>query len=180
MKKKAAPKTKKAPAKTKKTQKASETALARRVQILEDIEAIKQLKAEYADACDDMYNPERMRDLFTKDAIWDGEKEGFGKYVGIDAVCGFFAGAKDALKFGVHYFLQPRIKIKSKTEAEGIFYLWQTSTMASGKDIFLAGKEYDTYRKENGKWKMSKMVLELFYAVDITQGWKGDKRSGLK
>lgn len=178
MKKKPAKKTTKAPVKKKAP--AKKLSLARRVEMLEDIEAIKRLKAEYADACDDMYNPERMRDLFTKDAVWDGEKEGFGKYVGLDAVCGFFAGAKDALKFGVHYFLQPRITIKSKTEAEGIFYLWQTSTMASGKDIFLAGKEYDTYRKENGKWKMSKMILELFYAVDITQGWKGDKRSGLK
>ncbi len=97
--------------------------LARRVQMLEDIEAIKQLKAEYADACDDLYNPKRMRDLFTQDAVWDGEKEGFGKYVGLDAVCGFFGAAKDSLKFGVHYFLQPRIKIKSETEAEGIFYL---------------------------------------------------------
>ncbi len=51
--------------------------LERRVQILEAIEAIKQLKAEYADACDDMYNPPHA-DLFTKDAVWDGEKEGFG------------------------------------------------------------------------------------------------------
>lgn len=154
--------------------------LAKRVQRLEDIEAIKQLKAEYADACDDMYNPTRMRDLFTHDAIWDGEAEGFGKHVGLDAVCQFFAGAKDSLLFGVHYFLQPRIKILSDTEAEGVFYLWQTSTMASGKDIFLAGLEFDKYRKENGKWKMSYMRLKLFYAVDIKLGWKGDKRSGLK
>lgn len=153
--------------------------LEKRIQALEDIEAIKQLKAEYADACDDMYNPERMKSLFTKDAVWDGEKEGFGKYEGLDAVCGFFAEAPKSLKFGVHWFLQPRITILSATEAKGTWYLWQTSTMASGKDIFLAGKEYDTYRKENGVWKMSKMVLELFYAADITQGWKGDKRNGL-
>jgi hypothetical protein len=153
--------------------------LEKRIRILEDIEAIKQLKAEYADACDDMYNPERMKALFTSDAVWDGEKEGFGKYEGIDAVCGFFAEAPNSLKFGVHWFLQPRIKIISATEAEGTWYLWQTSTMASGKDIFLAGKEYDTYRKENGVWKMSVMVLELFYAADIKQGWKGDKRNGL-
>ncbi len=154
--------------------------LAKRVQALEDIEAIKQMKAEYADACDDMYNPARMRDLFTEDAVWDGEKEGFGKHVGIEEVCKFMDGVKDGLKFGVHYFLQPRIKLISETEAEGVFYLWQTSTMASGKDIFLAGKEYDKYRKENGKWKMSYMLLELFYAVDINEGWKGDKRGGLK
>ncbi len=154
--------------------------LAKRVQALEDIEAIKQLKAEYADACDDMYNPARMRDLFTEDAVWDGEKEGFGKHEGLDAVCDFFAAAKDSLLFGVHWFLQPRIKMLSETEAEGTWYLWQTSTMASGKDIFLAGKEYDKYRKENGVWKMSHMVLELFYAVDITKGWKDNKRNGLE
>ena len=154
--------------------------LAKRVQALENIEAIKQLKAEYADACDDMYNPARMRELFTEDAVWDGEKEGFGKHEGLDAVCKFFDAAKDSLKFGVHWFLQPRIKMLSETEAEGAWYLWQTSTMASGKDIFLAGKEYDKYRKENGVWKMSHMLLELFYAADIKQGWKDDKMSGLK
>ena len=154
--------------------------LAKRVLALEYIEAIKQLKAEYADACDDMYNPARMRDLFTEDAVWDGEKEGFGKHEGLDAVCKFFDAAKDSLKFGVHWFLQPRIKMLSETEAEGTWYLWQTSTMASGKDILLAGKEYDKYRKENGVWKMSHMLLELFYAADIKQGWKDDKMSGLK
>jgi hypothetical protein len=89
-------------------------------------------------------------------------------------------GAKDSLLFGVHFFLQPRIKIISETEAEGVFYLWQTSTMANGKDIFLAGKEYDKYRKEDGVWKMSRMELELFYAADIKQGWKEDKMCGLK
>lgn len=154
--------------------------LAKRVQALEDIEAIKHLKAEYADACDDMYNPTRMRELFTEDAVWDGEKEGFGKHVGLDAICKFMEAAKDSLKFGVHFFLQPRIKLTSETEAEGIYYLWQTSTMVSGKDIFLAGKEYDKYRKENGVWKMSHMVLELFYAADIKQGWKDNKKSGLE
>jgi hypothetical protein len=154
--------------------------LAKRIQVLEDIEAIKQLKAEYSDACDDMYNPARMRELFTEDAVWDGEEDGFGKHVGLDAICTFMEGAKDSLTFGVHYFLQPRIKILSETEAEGIFYLWQTSTMINGKDIYIAGKEFDKYRKENGKWKMSHMRLKLFYAADIKQGWKDDKMSGLK
>ncbi len=154
--------------------------LERRIQILEDIEAIKQLKAEYSDACDDMYNPERMKDLFTQDGIWDGEKEGFGKHVGLDAICKFMGEVKDGLKFGVHYFLQPRIKILSETEAEGVWYLWQTSTMASGKDIFLTGMEYDKYRKENGVWKMSYMGLKLFFAAEINTGWKDNKRNGLE
>ena len=37
--------------------------VAKRIQALEDLEAIKRLKAEYASACDDKYNPERMRML---------------------------------------------------------------------------------------------------------------------
>jgi len=61
-----------------------------------------------------------------------------------------------------------------------VFYLWQTSSMANGKDIFLSGLEFDKYRKENGKWKMSHMTLKLFYAADIKQGWKDDKLCGLK
>ncbi len=154
--------------------------LVKKVQRLEAIEAIKQLKAEYADACDDMYNPARMPGLFTRDAVWDGEKEGFGKHVGIDAVCKFMGEVKNGLKFGVHWFLQPRITILSDTEAEGAWYLWQTSTMASGKDIFLAGMEYDRYRIEDGKWKMSYMELKLFYAADIKQGWKDNRRNGLE
>ena len=153
--------------------------LAKRVQVLEDIEAIKQLKAEYADACDDMYNPERMPDLFTDDAVWDGEKEGFGKHEGIDAIKQFMTEVKDGLLFGVHWFLQPRITIINETEAKGDWYLWQTSTMASGKDILLAGMEFDQYRKVNGVWKMSYMELKLFYAADIKQGWKDDKLNGL-
>jgi hypothetical protein len=86
---------------------------------------------------------------------------------------------KNGLTFGVHWFLQPRIKIISDTEAEGSWYLWQTSTMASGKDILLAGMEYDKYRKEDGVWKMSYMELKLFYAADIKKGWKDDRLNGL-
>ena len=153
--------------------------LEKRVKRLEAMEAIKHLKAEYADACDDMYNPERMKDLFTRDSVWDGEKEGFGKYVGIDEVCGFFAEAPNSLKFGVHWFLQPRLEIISDTEAKGVWYLWQTSTMASGKDIFLAGQEFDEYKIEDGKGKLSRMELKVFYAADINVGWKDDKKNGL-
>ncbi len=67
-----------------------------------------------------------MRDLFTEDAVWGGEKGGFGKHEGLDAVCAFFGAAKDILTLGVHWCLQPRIKMLSDTEAEGTWYLWQS------------------------------------------------------
>ena len=39
---------------------------------LEDIEAIKQLKAQYCSYCDDQYDVEGLAGLFTDDAVWDG------------------------------------------------------------------------------------------------------------
>ncbi|MFC1918586.1 nuclear transport factor 2 family protein [Chloroflexota bacterium] len=46
--------------------------LVTRVQLLEDIEAIKQLKVRYARTCDDNYNAQEIAKLFTEDAVWDG------------------------------------------------------------------------------------------------------------
>ena len=37
-----------------------------------DIEQIKQLKARYALACDNDYEPDTLADLFAEDAVWDG------------------------------------------------------------------------------------------------------------
>ena len=47
-------------------------ALERRIRRLEDLEAIKQLKARYAAYCDANYDADALADLFTSDAVWDG------------------------------------------------------------------------------------------------------------
>ena len=47
-------------------------ALAQRLQVLEDIEAIKRLKARYCAFCDDGYNPDGIAGLFVEDGVWDG------------------------------------------------------------------------------------------------------------
>ena len=43
----------------------------RRLQILEDAEAIRNLKAHYAALCDDNYNADGIAELFCEDAIWE-------------------------------------------------------------------------------------------------------------
>ena len=45
--------------------------LEQRITRLEDIEAIKKLKAIYCDICDDMHNPDRIGALFAEDGIWE-------------------------------------------------------------------------------------------------------------
>jgi hypothetical protein len=57
--------------------------LERRIQILEDIEAIRRLKARYADACDRGYDADTIASPFAEDAVWDAGT--FGRYEGREA-----------------------------------------------------------------------------------------------
>src|SRR5262245_11383232 len=45
---------------------------------IEDIEAIKILKARYGYYCDDSYNPDGISSLFVEDGVWDGGQ--FGRH----------------------------------------------------------------------------------------------------
>lgn len=54
--------------------------LEQRITRLEDIEAIKQLKALYCEICDDMHNPDRIAPVLAEDGIW--ESDDYGKAEG--------------------------------------------------------------------------------------------------
>jgi len=47
--------------------------LAKQLTVLQDIEAIKQLKAEYCDICDDDHNQDRIVTIFAAEGIWEGQ-----------------------------------------------------------------------------------------------------------
>jgi len=142
-----------------------------RIGRLEAIEAIKTLKARYAAACDDNYNPEGIGKLFTEDAVWYGE-ENFGTHKGREAIKAFFAEVSKDIEFAVHYFVQPIIEVSPKGDtATGRWYLWQAATMKGGRAVWLAGLEYDKYRKIDGQWLQSDMRLEIFFLTPYEEGW---------
>ena len=58
--------------------------LQNRVRILEDAEAIRNLKARYAAYCDDNYNPDKIAELFVEDAVW--ESGSLGRFEGREAI----------------------------------------------------------------------------------------------
>ena len=90
--------------------------LERRIRALEDIEAIKQLKYRYADACDRGYDADTLADLFTEDAIWDGGV--FGRYDGQEAIRNYFRGVSSDIVFAMHYMMNPIIEVDGD-EARG-------------------------------------------------------------
>jgi ketosteroid isomerase-like protein len=75
----------------------------RRLQLLEDAEAIRNLKARYAALCDNQYDADGIAKLFTDDAVW--ESPALGRFEGREAIRSFFRGASGIFSFAIHYSL---------------------------------------------------------------------------
>lgn len=144
-------------------------ALERRVRILEDIEAIKKLKAQYAYYCDDNYNADGIASLFVEDGIWDGGD--FGRYEGREEIRKFFREAPKMISFAIHYILNSIIKVDGDS-ARGTWYLFQASTFTEGNQaVWGAGQYNEEYVKINGEWKFKKLVVTSLFWTPFDQGW---------
>ena len=84
--------------------------IAQRVQTLEDVEAIKKLKARYCAGADER-DEEKFVGCFTEDAVWDGGN--FGHFEGKAAIREFFGTIPQVLSFAIHYV---RIRVLRSTE----------------------------------------------------------------
>ena len=84
-----------------------------RVRTLEDTNAIRNLKARYAELCDDNYNPEGIAALFVEDAVW--ESGSLGRFEGRDAIRDFFRGASKIFTFAIHCSLNSQIEVTGDT-----------------------------------------------------------------
>jgi len=118
--------------------------LEQRVQALEDVNAIRHLKARYAAYCDDQYNPEGIAALFTEDAVW--ESKGLGRFEGRDAIREFFRGASQLFTFAIHYSLNGQIDVQGDT-ARAQWYLLMPCTLGCVLDTFFCLGWFGPYRR---------------------------------
>ena len=149
-------------------------AVGTRLARLEAIEAIRELKARYADVCDTGYDPVRMRPFFTEDAVWDGGPR-FGRYEGADAVCEFFAGISSEITWALHYMVAPIIDVAADGRtATGSWYLLEPCTIATGEGpraMVITGRYADRYRLEADGWKFSEVKLDCQTISPLDEGW---------
>ena len=89
--------------------------MAKRLQVLEDIEAIRKLKALYCAACDDDHNPVKLAKLFAKDAVW--EASSMGRAEGRDAIAKMLGdlGASGVIRNSAHNVFNPIIEVDGDT-----------------------------------------------------------------
>jgi ketosteroid isomerase-like protein len=141
----------------------------RRLQALEDAEAIRNLKARYAALCDDHYNADGITALFTEDAIWDSP--GLGRFEGREAIRAFFRGAGEIFSFAIHYSLNGHIEVDGDT-AQARWYLFMPCTLAEGgRPLWRAGIDHERYTRVGGVWMFCYKRSEPLMNASFEDGW---------
>jgi ketosteroid isomerase-like protein len=141
----------------------------RRLQLLEDAEAIRNLKARYAALCDNQYDAEGIANLFTEDAVWESAR--LGRFEGREAIRSFFRGASAIFSFAIHYSLNGHIEVEGDT-ARARWYLFMPCTLAAGNQaVWRAGIDHETYARLNGTWMFRHKRSEPLMSVPFETGW---------
>lgn len=142
--------------------------IAVRLQRLEDIEAIRGLKARYCRAVDER-DAAAWAALFTEDAIWDGGR--FGRYEGFAEVRRYFEQILQNLAFTIHYVMNPVIRVDGD-RAHGTWYLFEPCTMAEGSEpVWGAGSYEEDYVRTGDGWKIRLLTLTSSFWTPYAQGW---------
>ena len=143
--------------------------LEKRITVLEDIEAIKKLKARYCAVCDDNHNPEKITTLFAPDGIWEGA--GVGAHQGHDAIRKLFQDFQHRISFSQHNVMNPDIEVDGN-RAKGIWYFLGPFTMRNGnRAVWLAARYEDDYVKLNGEWKFQHLRAIGTMSAPYEKGW---------
>ncbi len=128
-------------------------------------ENIRNVIARYAKAGDDQNNPDEMRKLLAKDAVW--EAKGFGKFEGRDLIAEKLADiGREMIVWSLHFPVSPIIDIgEDLATAHAFWWLWELTTMrgdegAEESNWLAATYECDFIRAADG-WKIKHLVLEV-------------------
>lgn len=134
-------------------------ALEARITRLEDIEAIKKLKATYCDICDDMHNPDRIGALFAEDGIW--ESADFGKAVGPQAVRELFQNFQKMFSFSQHNIMNPIIDVNGNRATAQWYIMGPWDQTEGPRKTWMTLRYNDDYVKVNGAWKYQHLRVAL-------------------
>lgn len=152
--------------------------LARRVQRLEDIEAITRLKARYCAACDRDYDADAIAELYTADGVWDGGGL-FGRREGREAIRAHFQGAAGRLTIARHQVMNPDITVADDgRSATGDWLLFQPCTVAGEGAAWLAATYHDDYVKVEDRWLFAATRLEFAFFAPYAAGWAEERFLG--
>jgi len=123
---------------------------------LRAIEGVKKVKAQYFYFLDTKQWDE-LRSIFTDDVDFDSAKEGEYQFDGLDGFISFVrANLPEATT--VHHGHMPIIEVSGPNDASAIWAMMDYVESPRGK-FFGYGHYHETYRREQGVWKISSWKL---------------------
>jgi hypothetical protein len=133
---------------------------------MDDIEAIKRLKARYFRTMDTK-EWAQMRDVFADDVAVDTTESGGSVITGADK---FMAFLRETLAdvITVHHGHMPEIELTSATTATGIWALQDILEWPNGAALHGYGHYHETYVKAADGWRIASTKLTRLH-MDFTE-----------
>jgi uncharacterized protein (TIGR02246 family) len=133
---------------------------------MDDMEAIKQLKARYFRTMDTK-DWDTMRQVFTDDVLMDTTDSGGDIMAGADRFLAFLREALDAV-VTVHHGHTPEIELTSASSATGIWAMEDMLRWPDGRELHGYGHYHETYEKGDGVWRIKSSTLTRL-RMDFTE-----------
>lgn len=134
------------------------TDLAQRIQRLEDIQAIRALKARYCAICDNGHDPDEIVKIFTADGIWESPTTGY--FEGLEAIRLEFQRAGERIKRSQHTITNEIIEVDGD-RAIGTWYIVALfERPAEPGATWSLGRYFDEYVRVNGEWRIRHLRVE--------------------
>lgn len=135
------------------------------MRLAEDIEAIKQLKAEYCYAFDEG-RIDDVANLFTEDGVCEFGPNFGGTHVGRETIRNFFWRMPEADPANrgtvIHAATNPLIKVDGDS-ATGKWYFTVLNARAVEQPLRIIGRYDEEYRRVDGAWKIRRISIEFFH-----------------
>ena len=144
--------------------------LEKRIETLEALEAIRQLKARYCEICDDAHNPDEIIRIFTEDGIWEGE--GIGRAEGHDAIRELFQGFQDSISFSQHMVQNPIIDVQGSTATASWYFFGMFKFYRNDTRRWQTARYHEAYERVSGTWKIKHLkIAPPTMSVKYETGW---------
>jgi len=124
---------------------------------MDDLEAIKQLKARYFRTMDTK-DWVGMRQVFADDVVMDTTASGGGVITGADDFMAFLEQTLGGA-VTVHHGHMPEIELTSPTTATGIWALQDVILWPDGGRMHGYGHYHETYERIDGQWRIRSSTL---------------------
>jgi len=124
---------------------------------MDDIEAIKQLKARYFRLIDTQ-DWVGLRQVFADDVVMDSREAGGLLSSGADDYIVYLSGALAGV-VSVHHGHMPEVELTSQATATGIWAMEDMLRWSDGREMHGYGHYVETYEKTNGRWRIKTLKL---------------------